>query len=190
MTGIILRSCCCLIAAHGTTRTSDFGSSAGTVRCCAHGLIEDTDQDLWTSGRARDPTLETRVFDCCTHLDDRCACPLTCPCAHLYSPARYKDLRQTRASDAENRWRRFVGQRCPCSNLARVSSCRSASCREDLLEITREDSLASIARRTALARAAQRALAASTMSVSYGSLKGPRRLALSAGWGGASYCAR
>jgi carboxylate-amine ligase len=75
-----------------------------------NGLIEDTTKMWWDiRPSSRYPTLETRVFDCCTHLDDAvCLAALNLSLVRMLYRLRRENKvwrRYPRMLIAENRWR-------------------------------------------------------------------------------------
>ena len=75
-----------------------------------NGLIEDTTKIWWDiRPSSRYPTLETRVFDCCTHLDDAvCLAALNLSLVRMLYRLRRENKtwrRYPRMLIAENRWR-------------------------------------------------------------------------------------
>jgi carboxylate-amine ligase len=113
-----------------------------------NGLIEDTTKIWWDiRPSSRYPTLETRVFDCCTHLDDAvCLAALNLSIVRMLYRLRRdnKMWRQyPRMLIAENRWRAMrFGSDASLLDLARGELVPFAELLEELLALTREDATA------------------------------------------------
>src|SRR5690348_11846339 len=113
-----------------------------------NGLIEDTTKIWWDiRPSSRYPTLETRVFDCCTHLDDAvCLAALNLSLVRrLYRLRRANQMwrRYPRMLIAENRWRAMrFGSDASLLDLARGELVPFAELLEELLEIARDDAVA------------------------------------------------
>jgi carboxylate-amine ligase len=113
-----------------------------------NGLIEDTTKIWWDiRPSSRYPTLETRVFDCCTHLDDAvCLAALNLSLVRrLYRLRRANQTwrRYPRMLIAENRWRAMrFGSDASLLDLARGELVPFAELLEELLEIAHEDAVA------------------------------------------------
>jgi carboxylate-amine ligase len=112
-----------------------------------NGLIEDTTKIWWDiRPSSRYPTLETRVFDCCTHLDDAvCLAALNLALVRmLYRLRRANQTwrRYPRMLIAENRWRAMrFGSDASLLDLARGELVPFAELLEELLAIVRDDAL-------------------------------------------------
>jgi carboxylate-amine ligase len=110
-----------------------------------NGLIEDTTKIWWDiRPSSRYPTLETRVFDCCTHLDDAvCLAALNLSLVRmLYRLRRENKMwrRYPRMLIAENRWRAMrFGSDASLLDLARGELVPFPELLEELLAITRDD---------------------------------------------------
>jgi carboxylate-amine ligase len=113
-----------------------------------NGLIEDTTKIWWDiRPSSRYPTLETRVFDCCTHLDDAvCLAALNVSLARMLYRLRRENKtwrRYPRMLIAENRWRAMrFGADASLLDLARGELVPFADLLEELLSLTREDAIA------------------------------------------------
>ena len=113
-----------------------------------NGLIEDTTKIWWDiRPSSRYPTLETRVFDCCTHLDDAvCLAALNLSLVRmLYRLRRENKMwrRYARMLIAENRWRAMrFGSDASLLDLARGELVPFADLLEELLALVREDAIA------------------------------------------------
>lgn len=113
-----------------------------------NGLIEDTTKIWWDiRPSSRYPTLETRVFDCCTHLDDAvCLAALNLSLVRMLYRLRRENKtwrRYPRMLIAENRWRAMrFGADASLLDLARGELVPFAELLEELLSLTREDALA------------------------------------------------
>ena len=110
-----------------------------------NGLIEDTTKIWWDiRPSSRYPTLETRVFDCCTHLDDAvCLAALNLSLVRmLYRLRRENKIwrRYPRMLIAENRWRAMrFGSDASLLDLARGELVPFAELLEELLALMRDD---------------------------------------------------
>ena len=104
-----------------------------------NGLIEDTTKIWWDiRPSSRYPTLETRVFDCCTHLDDAvCLAALNLSLVRmLYRLRRENKMwrRYPRMLIAENRWRAMrFGSDASLLDLARGELVPFSELLEELL---------------------------------------------------------
>lgn len=113
-----------------------------------NGLIEDTTKIWWDiRPSSRYPTLETRVFDCCTHLDDAlCLAALNLSLVRMLYRLRRENRswrRYPRMLIAENRWRAMrFGSDASLLDLARGELVPFAELLEELLAIVREDAIA------------------------------------------------
>ena len=113
-----------------------------------NGLIEDTTKIWWDiRPSSRYPTLETRVFDCCTHLDDAvCLAALNLSLVRmLYRLRRENKMRRSypRMLIAENRWRAMrFGSEGSLLDLARGELVPFNELLEELLAITHDDAVA------------------------------------------------
>ncbi len=113
-----------------------------------NGLIEDTTKIWWDiRPSSRYPTLETRVFDCCTHLDDAvCLAALTVSLVRMLYRLRSENKtwrRYPRMLIAENRWRAMrFGADASLLDLARGELVPFAELLEELLSLTREHAIA------------------------------------------------
>jgi carboxylate-amine ligase len=113
-----------------------------------NGLIEDTTKIWWDiRPSSRYPTLETRVFDCCTHLDDAvCLAALNLSLVRmLYRLRRANQTwrRYPRMLIAENRWRAMrFGSDASLLDLARGELVPFADLLEELLAVVRDDAAA------------------------------------------------
>jgi carboxylate-amine ligase len=113
-----------------------------------NGLIEDTTKIWWDiRPSSRYPTLETRVFDCCTHLDDAvCLAALNLSLVRMLYRLRRDNKtwrRYPRMLIAENRWRAMrFGSDASLLDLARGELVPFGDLLEELLAITREDAIA------------------------------------------------
>src|SRR5687768_12684193 len=113
-----------------------------------NGLIEDTTKIWWDiRPSSRYPTLETRVFDCCTHLDDAaCLAALNLSLVRmLYRLRRENKMWRSyaRMLIAENRWRAMrFGSDASLLDLARGELVPFADLLEELLALVREDAIA------------------------------------------------
>jgi carboxylate-amine ligase len=111
----------------------------------SNGLIEDSTKIWWDiRPSARYPTLETRVFDCCTHLDDAvCLAALNLSLARMLYRLRRDNKtwrRYPRMLIAENRWRAMrFGSDASLLDLARGELVPFIELIEELLAIVRED---------------------------------------------------
>ncbi len=110
-----------------------------------NGLIEDTTKIWWDiRPSSRYPTLETRVFDCCTHLDDAvCLAALNLSLVRmLYRLRRENKMWRPYAHMliAENRWRAMrFGTDASLLDLARGELVPFPELLEELLALIRED---------------------------------------------------
>jgi carboxylate-amine ligase len=113
-----------------------------------NGLIEDTTKIWWDiRPSSRYPTLETRVFDCCTHLDDAvCLAALNLSLVRMLYRLRRDNKtwrRYPRMLIAENRWRAMrFGSDASLLDLARGELVPFADLLEELLALVREDAIA------------------------------------------------
>lgn len=113
-----------------------------------NGLIEDTTKIWWDiRPSSRYPTLETRVFDCCTYLDDAvCLAALTVSLVRMLYRLRIENKtwrRYPRMLIAENRWRAMrFGADASLLDLARGELVPFADLLEELLSLTREHAIA------------------------------------------------
>ena len=113
-----------------------------------NGLIEDTTKIWWDiRPSSRYPTVETRVFDCCTHLDDAvCLAALNLSLVRmLYRLRRENKMWRPYAQMliAENRWRAMrFGTDASLLDLARGELVPFADLLEELLALVREDAAA------------------------------------------------
>jgi carboxylate-amine ligase len=113
-----------------------------------NGLVEDTTKIWWDiRPSSRYPTLETRVFDCCTHLDDAvCLAALNLSLVRMLYRLRRENRmwrRYPRMLIAENRWRAMrFGTDASLLDLARGELVPFADLLEELLTIIREDASA------------------------------------------------
>jgi carboxylate-amine ligase len=113
-----------------------------------NGLIEDTTKIWWDiRPSSRYPTLETRVFDCCTHLDDAvCLAALNLSLVRmLYRLRRDNKMwrKYPRMLVAENRWRAMrFGSDASLLDLARGQLVAFPDLLEELLALVREDAQA------------------------------------------------
>jgi carboxylate-amine ligase len=113
-----------------------------------NGLIEDTTKIWWDiRPSSRYPTLETRVFDCCTHLDDAvCLAALNLSLVRmLYRLRRENKMwrQYARMLINENRWRAMrFGTDASLLDLARGELVPFADLLEELLALVREDAAA------------------------------------------------
>jgi carboxylate-amine ligase len=113
-----------------------------------NGLIEDTTKIWWDiRPSSRYPTLETRVFDCCTHLDDAVSlAALNLSLVRMLYRLRRDNKtwrRYPRMLIAENRWRAMrYGSDASLLDLARGELVPFGDLLEELLAITREDAIA------------------------------------------------
>jgi glutamate---cysteine ligase / carboxylate-amine ligase len=113
-----------------------------------NGLIEDTTKIWWDiRPSSRYQTLETRVFDCCTHLDDAvCLAALNLSLVRMLYRLRRENKtwrRYPRMLIAENRWRAMrFGSDASLLDLARGELVPFAELLEELLAITRDDAIA------------------------------------------------
>jgi carboxylate-amine ligase len=113
-----------------------------------NGLIQDTTKIWWDiRPSSRYPTLETRVFDCCTHLDDAvCLAALNLSLVRmLYRLRRENKMwrRYPRMLIAENRWRAMrFGSDASLLDLARGELVPFSELLEELLAITHDDAVA------------------------------------------------
>jgi carboxylate-amine ligase len=113
-----------------------------------NGLIEDTTKIWWDiRPSSRYPTLETRVFDCCTHLSDA-VCLAALNLSLVRRLFRLRRANQTwrrypRMLIAENRWRAMrFGSDASLLDLARGELVPFAELLEELLEIAHDDAVA------------------------------------------------
>ena len=110
-----------------------------------NGLIEDTTKIWWDiRPSSRYPTLETRVFDCCTQLDDAvCLAALTLSVVRMLYRLRRENKtwrRYPRMLIAENRWRAMrFGSDASLLDLARGELVPFNELVEELLSIVRDD---------------------------------------------------
>jgi len=113
-----------------------------------NGLIEDTTKIWWDiRPSSRYPTLETRVFDCCTQLDDAvCLAALTLSAVRMLYRLRRENKtwrRYPRMLIAENRWRAMrFGSDASLLDLARGELVPFNELVEELLSIIRDDAVA------------------------------------------------
>jgi len=113
-----------------------------------NGLIEDTTKIWWDiRPSSRYPTLETRVFDCCAHLDDAvCLAALNLSLVRmLYRLRRANQTwrRYPRMLIAENRWRAMrFGSDASLLDLARGELVPFTELLEELLALVRDDAVA------------------------------------------------
>jgi carboxylate-amine ligase len=113
-----------------------------------NGLIEDTTKIWWDiRPSSRYPTLETRVFDCCTHLDDAvCLAALNLAVVRMLYRLRRENKswrRYPRMLIAENRWRAMrFGSDGSLLDLARGELVPFNELVEELLSIVRDDASA------------------------------------------------
>jgi glutamate---cysteine ligase / carboxylate-amine ligase len=113
-----------------------------------NGLIEDTTKIWWDiRPSSRYPTLETRVFDCCTHLDDAvCLAALNLSLVRMLYRLRRENKswrRYPRMLIAENRWRAMrFGSDGSLLDLARGELVPFAELLEELLVIVHDDAVA------------------------------------------------
>ena len=113
-----------------------------------NGLIEDTTKIWWDiRPSSRYPTLETRVFDCCTHLDDAvCLAALNLSVVRMLYRLRRDNKswrRYPRMLIAENRWRAMrFGSDGSLLDLARGELVPFNELVEELLSIIRDDAVA------------------------------------------------
>ena len=113
-----------------------------------NGLIEDTTKIWWdTRPSSRYPTLETRVFDCCTQLDDAvCLAALNLSVVRMLYRLRRENKswrRYPRMLIAENRWRAMrFGSDGSLLDLARGELVPFNELVEELLSIIRDDAVA------------------------------------------------
>ncbi len=110
-----------------------------------NGLIEDTTKIWWDiRPSSRYPTLETRVFDCCTHLDDA-VCLAALNLAVVRMLYRLRRANQTwrhypTMLIAENRWRAMrYGSDASLLDLARGELVPFGELLEELLALVRAD---------------------------------------------------
>jgi carboxylate-amine ligase len=113
-----------------------------------NGLIEDTTKIWWDiRPSSRYPTLETRVFDCCTHLDDAvCLAALNLSVVRMLYRLRRENKswrRYPRMLIAENRWRAMrFGTDASLLDLARGELVPFPELLEELLAIVHDDAVA------------------------------------------------
>ena len=113
-----------------------------------NGLIEDTTKIWWDiRPSSRYPTLETRVFDCCTHLDDAvCLAALNLSVVRMLYRLRRENKswrRYPRMLIAENRWRAMrFGSDGSLLDLARGELVPFNDLVDELLSIIRDDAVA------------------------------------------------
>ena len=113
-----------------------------------NGLIEDTTKIWWDiRPSSRYPTLETRVFDCCTHLDDAvCLAALNLAVVRMLYRLRRENKswrRYPRMLIAENRWRAMrFGSDGSLLDLARGELVPFGELVDELLSIIRDDAVA------------------------------------------------
>ena len=113
-----------------------------------NGLIEDTTKIWWDiRPSSRYPTLETRVFDCCTQLDDAvCLAALNLSVVRMLYRLRRENKswrRYPRMLIAENRWRAMrFGSDGSLLDLARGELVPFNELVEELLSIIRDDAVA------------------------------------------------
>jgi carboxylate-amine ligase len=113
-----------------------------------NGLIEDTTKIWWDiRPSSRYPTLETRVFDCCTHLDDAvCLAALNLSVVRMLYRLRRENKswrRYPRMLIAENRWRAMrFGSDGSLLDLARGELVPFGELVDELLSIVRDDAVA------------------------------------------------
>jgi len=112
-----------------------------------NGLIEDTTKIWWDiRPSSRYPTLETRVFDCCTHLDDAvCLAALNLSLVRMLYRLRRENKswrRYPRMLIAENRWRAMrFGSDATLLDLARGELVPFGDLLEELLAIVHDDAV-------------------------------------------------
>ena len=113
-----------------------------------NGLIEDTTKIWWDiRPSSRYPTIETRVFDCCTHLDDAvCLAALNLSLVRMLYRLRRDNKtwrRYPRMLIAENRWRAMrFGSDASLLDLARGQLVPFPDLLEELLAVVHEDAVA------------------------------------------------
>jgi glutamate---cysteine ligase / carboxylate-amine ligase len=113
-----------------------------------NGLIEDTTKIWWDiRPSSRYPTLETRVFDCCTHLDDAvCLAAVNLSLVRMLYRLRRENKtwrRYPRLLIAENRWRAMrFGSDASLLDLARGELVPFNELLEELLALVRDDAAA------------------------------------------------
>jgi glutamate---cysteine ligase / carboxylate-amine ligase len=113
-----------------------------------NGLIEDTTKIWWDiRPSSRYPTLETRVYDCCTHLEDTvCLAALNLSLVRMLYRLRRENKtwrRYPRMLIAENRWRAMrFGTDGSLLDLARGELVPFAELLEELLALVHEDAAA------------------------------------------------
>jgi len=113
-----------------------------------NGLIEDTTKIWWDiRPSSRYPTLETRVFDCCTHLDDAvCLAALNLSLVRMLYRLRRENKvwrQYPRMLIAENRWRAMrFGSEASLLDLARGELVAFPELLEELLALVRDDAVA------------------------------------------------
>jgi carboxylate-amine ligase len=111
----------------------------------SNGLIEDSTKIWWDiRPSSRYPTLETRVFDCCTHLSDTvCLAAINLSLVRMLYRLRRENKswrRYPRMLIAENRWRAMrFGSDATLLDLARGELVPFSELMEELLVIIRED---------------------------------------------------
>src|SRR5262245_26009838 len=114
----------------------------------SNGLIEDTTKIWWDiRPSSRYPTLETRVFDCCTHLDDAvCLAALNLSLVRMLYRLRRENKswrRYPRMLIAENRWRAMrFGSDASLLDLARGELVPFSDLLEELLTLIEDDACA------------------------------------------------
>ncbi len=113
-----------------------------------NGLIQDTTKIWWDiRPSSRYPTLETRVFDCCTHLDDAvCLAALNLSVVRMLYRLRRENRmwrRYPRMLIAENRWRAMrFGTDASLLDLARGELVPFPELLEELLRLVADDAAA------------------------------------------------
>jgi carboxylate-amine ligase len=113
-----------------------------------NGLIEDSTKIWWDiRPSSRYPTLETRIFDCCTHLDDAvCLAALNLALVRMLYRLRRENKswrHYPRMLIAENRWRAMrFGADATLLDLARGELVPFAELLEELLALVHEDAVA------------------------------------------------
>jgi len=113
-----------------------------------NGLIEDTTKIWWDiRPSSRYPTLETRVFDCCTHLDDAvCLAALNLSLVRMLYRLRRENKvwrQYPHMLIAENRWRAMrFGSEASLLDLARGELVAFPELLEELLAIVHDDAVA------------------------------------------------
>jgi carboxylate-amine ligase len=114
----------------------------------SNGLIEDSTKIWWDiRPSSRYQTLETRVFDCCAHLDDAvCLAAINLSLVRMLYRLRRANQswrRYPRMLIAENRWRAMrFGSDATLLDLARGELVPFGELLEELLSITRDHAIA------------------------------------------------